>query len=285
MTGTSSVVELPRSARLALWLTAASRRGGPGGPSDHAERVVAAVRGDDEPHALHVSGAPEPSTGAAAFLPTDGAAFRRTVEGWIAQGCTAVGLVPAPDDISGLPAMVPARAAEAGECVLLTCGEQYAVAVPDVVGFGSVWERGHCVTWHVTETGPWSDRFFQAVGTLAEAEHDMRHAVIRATEALVDLDVAAWREDAAREIDHLRSGLVPSWDLPEGIPQRHVRVLATAARLRAIVALATADDGGADNLWQADQRSTALRDVERSARRAISAATFIPADDDGVARQ
>ena len=50
-------------------------------------------------------------------------------------------------------------------------------------------------------------------------------------------------------------------------------MLASAARLRAIVTLATADDGGAVNLWQADQRSTALREVDRAARRALSAAT------------
>jgi len=49
-------------------------------------------------------------------------------------------------------------------------------------------------------------------------------------------------------------------------------VLASAARLRAIVALATQDDGAAVNLWQADQRSTALREVDRMARRAMAAA-------------
>lgn len=278
MTGTSSV-ELPRSVRLALWLTAASRRGGPGDPSDHAERVAAAVRGDDEPHDLHEPGSPAPESGPAAFLASDGAAFRRTVEGWIARGCAAVALLPPPGDPSGLPAMVPDRAIEAGECVLLTCGTEHAVAVPDVVEFGSVWERGHCVTWHVTETGPWADRFFEAVGTLADAETAMRHAVIQAAGALVDLDVAQWREEAAREIDHLRSGLVPAWDLPDDVPHRNVQVLTTAARLRAIVTLATSNDGGAANLWQADQRSTALRDVEHAARRALSAATFLPADD------
>ncbi|PFG35782.1 hypothetical protein ATL41_0479 [Flavimobilis soli] len=278
MTGTSSV-ELPRSVRLALWLTAASRRGGPGAPSDHAERVVAAVGGDDEPHDLHEPGVEVPETGPAAFLGSDGSAFRQQVERWIAGGCAAVALVPPPGDASGLPAMVPDRAVEAGECVLLTCGTRHAVAVPEIVEFGSVWERGHCVTWHVTETGPWAPRFFEAVGTLADAENAMRHAVIQATGALVDLDVAQWREEAAREIDHLRSGLVPAWDLPEDVPHRNVQVLTTAARLRAIVALAAQDDGGATNLWQSDQRSTALREVERAARRALSAATFLPADD------
>ncbi len=47
-----------------------------------------------------------------------------------------------------------------------------------------------------------------------------------------------------------------------------------AVRLRAIVDLATADDGGSVNLWQADQRSTALREVDRASRHAVGAATL-----------
>ena len=78
--------------------------------------------------------------------------------------------------------------------------------------------------------------------------------------------------------DPLPSQRIPQ-DLPEDVPQRNVTVLTMAARLRAIVALATQNDGGATNLWQADQRTTALREVERAARRALSAATFLPADD------
>ena len=58
-----------------------------------------------------------------------------------------------------------------------------------------------------------------------------------------------------------------------GSTGERVRVLTSAARLRAIVALAAQDDGAAVNLWQADQRSTALRGcVDRMARRAMSAA-------------
>ncbi|WP_158068926.1 hypothetical protein [Cellulosimicrobium sp. CUA-896] len=51
-------------------------------------------------------------------------------------------------------------------------------------------------------------------------------------------------------------------------------MLEQAVRLRAIVELATVDDGGAVNLWQADQRSTALREVDRASRRAVGAATL-----------
>ncbi len=45
-------------------------------------------------------------------------------------------------------------------------------------------------------------------------------------------------------------------------------------RLRRIVDLATHDEGGAVNVWQADQRATALREVGRAARRAVAAATL-----------
>ena len=86
------------------------------------------------------------------------------------------------------------------------------------------------------------------------------------------IDVARWREDAAESIAALRDIGIPSWRLPDGLDGRTVRVLTSAARLRAIVALATQDDGAAVNLWQADQRSTALKDVDRMARRAMSAA-------------
>ena len=109
-------------------------------------------------------------------------------------------------------------------------------------------------------------------GSLAEAERDLRQGLLQATEALSKLDVARWRPDAAESIVALRDVQLPAWRLPEGLDGRTVRVLASAARLRAIVALATQDDGAAVNLWQADQRSTALRDVDRMARRAMSAA-------------
>ncbi|KGM17117.1 hypothetical protein N867_10115, partial [Actinotalea fermentans ATCC 43279 = JCM 9966 = DSM 3133] len=63
--------------------------------------------------------------------------------------------------------------------------------------------------------------------------------------------------------------------LPPGLEPRRARVLALAARLRVIVELASDDDGGAVNLWQADQRSAALRHVDHAARRAMCAATLV----------
>ena len=79
-----------------------------------------------------------------------------------------------------------------------------------------------------------------------------------------------------------RDGSLPADRLPAGLtawPQR-VRVLTQAARLRAIVGLAAEDEGGAVNLWQSDQRSTALREVDRLARRAMTAASARLAGDE-----
>jgi hypothetical protein len=51
-----------------------------------------------------------------------------------------------------------------------------------------------------------------------------------------------------------------------------VRVLGTASRVRGIVALASVDDGGAVSGWEADRRSTLLRALDATARRALVAA-------------
>jgi hypothetical protein len=164
-------------------------------------------------------------------------------------------------------------ALDAGECLLVHRDGRSWAAVPEVVTFGSVHEQGHLVTWQVREVPDWRTSLPGVVGTLAEAEQSMRHALLEAARALADLDVARWREDAAETIASLRSTADPGWALPPSTSARTVRVLATATRLRAIVELATADDGGAINLWQADQRSAALRHVDHAARRAIAAAT------------
>ncbi|HWS59064.1 MAG TPA: hypothetical protein VN257_11030, partial [Actinotalea sp.] len=156
-------------------------------------------------------------------------------------------------------------------CVLGRTGTSW-VAVPAVTAFGSTLEPGHLVTWTVHEVTPWRMRLPGVIGTLAEAEQSLRSALRTATQALVDLDVARWRPEAAAAIGALRTS--GDLGLPAGLDPRVVRVVGDAARLRAIVELATADDGAAVSLWQADQRTTALREVERAARRAIAAATL-----------
>lgn len=250
------ILEPPRSVVLALWLAAM------GSGADPVRRAVRSVQGDDEPHT--VAGAQDVA---------DGGTLDELVAAWGGGERSAAAVLPVPGDLSGVPAAVSDLALDAGECVLVHVAGRSWAAVPDVVTFGPPQDEGHLVTWQVRAVPDWRASLPGVVGTLAEAEQSMRHALIEAAQALADLDVARWRPDAADAIASLRSTADPGWALPPDVGARTVRVLATATRLRAVVELATADDGGAINLWQADQRSAALRHVDHAARRAIAAAT------------
>ena len=245
----ASALDLPRSVLLALWLTAAS-----GEPA----RVVAAVQADDEPHTVDADGE------------------RLTLADWVAWLGAPVDevavVLPVPGEPVAAPPAVSHDAVDAGECVLLRAGTRTIAAVPHVERFGSAYEPGHLVTWRAVPVPDWRTVVWAQVGTLEDAERDLRRGLLTATEALVSLGVERWRPDAADAIADVRDGALPDRRLPRGVAGQRVRVLSSAARLRGIVALATQDDGGAVNTWQADQRSTALREVDRVARRAMAAA-------------
>ncbi|WP_199421826.1 hypothetical protein [Actinotalea solisilvae] len=255
------LLELPRSVLLSLWVQ------GVGSGSDPVRRAARAVQGDDEPHLVADAddGAPAPVE--------DGASLEDLLAAWASGPRTSAALLPVPGDVTGLPPLVAAAAVDAGECVLAHAAGRAWAAVPEVTAFGSVHDTGHLVTWRVHEVPDWRPRLPGVVGTLSEAEMSLREALRDATEALAQLDVARWRDDAADAIAALRSDADPGWLLPSGLTPRALRVLVTAVRLRAVVELATADDGGAVNLWQADQRSAALRHVDHAARHAVAAAT------------
>jgi hypothetical protein len=259
-----STLPLPRAIVLALWLQAlAPRPDSPVSPEEALlRRAAAAVRQDDEPHTV------EGMDGTTTVLDL--------LARWTRTPVEVCAVLPAPGDVLGVPAPASPDATDAAECLLVQSTSEAWALVPEVTEFGSVYERGHLVTWRVTPVPAWRTQVLAAVGSLADAERDLRRALLTATEALASLDVARWREDAAEAIASLRSTTPPDWPLPAVRGEneaRRVRVLAQGARLRAIVDLATADDGGAVNLWQADQRSTALREVDRAARRAMSAAS------------
>ena len=252
-------LELPRSVLLALWL---------GGDGAGRGPLLNAVQSDDEPHTVRYEpAADDPVRDDVTTEPLT--SFLDALEPGPRETAT---VLPAPGDLGATPAVVSAAATDAGEAVLVRTARTCVVAVPVVERFGSDLEPGHLVTWEVTEVSDWRHAVHGATGSLAEAERDLRQGLLQATEALQRLDVARWREDAAHSIAALRDIGIPSWRLPDGLDGRTVRVLTSAARLRAIVSLAAQDDGAAVNLWQADQRSTALRDVDRMARRAMSAA-------------
>jgi hypothetical protein len=250
--GTS--LTLPRSVLLALWLDE------PTSGREHVRRVAAAVEGDDEPHTVVGIG---PS---AIMLPD-------LVTLFVDGPRSTAALLPTPGDVAGVPAEITGAAVEAGECVLVRADAGAFALVPQVEEFGSVYEPGHLVTWSIQEVPDWRTAVAGQIGSLADAERGLRAGLLQATEALVDLDIARWRPDAAAAITELRSAEPGGWSAPPSLDPRRRRVLSTAARLLAIVRLATADDGGAINLWQADQRSTALREIDRIARVALAAAS------------
>lgn len=223
---------------------------------------------------------------------------------WSGRVVAAVALFPGPGDAMGAPAAISAAAIEAEECVLVTVRAEAADGVgqggvgqggggpegdalgttdgavehwalaPDIEPFGSTLEPGYHVTWDVVRIDAWENRALGTVGALSDAERQLQRGLREATEALMDLDVSRWSDAAGETIAALREVVDLRPYLPPSLDPRRSHVFQSAARLRAIVDLATEDDGGAVNLWQADQRSTALREVDRVARRAMSAATL-----------
>lgn len=247
------MLDLPRSIHLALWLPHVRS-------TTTVERAAAVVQHDDEPHTVvGDDGAPGPDL-------TD------LLEQWGGGARQVTAALPVPGDVVGVPARVSGAAVDAGECVLVTTEAGSFAAVPVVEEFGSAAEPGHLVRWQVSAVPPWSLAVVGAVGTLAEAERELRGALLTATDALDALGTAQWRPEASEALDALRA---TPWHLPPDLDQRRARVLALAARLRLVVGLATADEGGAVNLWQSDQRSAALRHVDHAARRALCAATLV----------
>lgn len=259
-----TTTQLPRSVVLALWLAA-----GTGSPRD-VERAGRLVQRDDEPHEVvaHPSGPLDD----APDLPGDLPALLAT---W-SDGRTSpvAALLPAAGDASGVPAEVSVEAVAAGECVLVERDGDAIALVPDVRRFGSVFEPGHEVTWHARRVGPWSTRALGAVGSVADADRELRAALSTAVESLDALDVSRWREDAAEAIAELREPVNLAAVVPAGLDPRRVRLLSQALRLGAIARLGGEDDGAAVNVFQTDQRRAALTAVDRAARRALAAATL-----------
>ncbi|PWJ50702.1 hypothetical protein SAMN06264364_12278 [Quadrisphaera granulorum] len=272
------MLHLPRSARLAAWGSAAlTGRATP-------DAAVRAITGSDEPHDVSgaeallsgVDAAADSSPGGPAG--TAGATLVQLFSVLASAGarCLRVAL-PAPGDPAGLPgpADFSAEAVEAGEAVLvdgellLAEGVGRLGLVPEITWFGSAWEPGAAVTWRVFPT--WSPRAPDGT-TLADADRSLRTGLAEATRVLASLDVARWRDDAADRITAVREGALATHELPPGCPERAVRVVASAARVRAIVELATEDDGAAVSSSEALARARSLREVDGVARRALAVA-------------
>lgn len=256
------VLRLPRSAQLAAWGTAVLAHG------VEPSLAVTAVTGEDEPHEVQA----EVEVAAVLGLPAKGGLLE-LLTGLARHGAPSMGVaLPAPGDLVGLPgpAAFNTAALDAGECVLISGGEGPAIGiVPNVVEFGSVFEPGAMVSWQAQAVGR---RRITDFGSVAEADRELRTALAEATQELARLDIARWREDAAARVAAIRDGGLERGMLPPGTPRRCVRVLASAARVRAIVDLAAEDDGAAITGLEAQRRAQALRSLDGVSRRAMVAA-------------
>ena len=273
------MLEVPRSVRLAAWGSAVLAG------NARVSVAVRAVMGDDEPHDV-IAGPPLDAV-VESSRSNGTTPLEALLLGLRDRGVRRLRVVlPAPGDVFGLPGPPDFNAAalEAGECVLTEPIEEPGLAsagtaiagpdsrwglVPVITTFGSVWEPGSMVGWHVR---PIELRGAGQPAGLGEAERELTQALHLATDELARLDVARWRDDAAQRVEAVRDGAIPAGVLPPAAAARPVRVLGTAARVRAIVALASEDDGAAVTGHEARRRAETLRDLDAVSRRAVTAA-------------
>jgi hypothetical protein len=254
------VLDIPRSARLAVWGTAWLQ-----GRASTVS-VLRAVEGDDEPHRVD---AEDVSSHRCDDLEDLLLALRDA-------GVPALRVVlPAPGDPVGLPGppAFNAAALEAGECVLTAGGPAWG-AVPEITEFGSEWEPGHLVIWRVRPVSERARREGPLDGGagLADAERELTEGLLAATTTLTRLDVAALGPDAAEQLRLLRRADLPPETLPSETPARTLQVLSTAGRLRAVLSLAGQDDGAAVTVFEAQERAKAFRELDVVCRHAVVAA-------------
>ncbi len=215
--------------------------------------AAASICGDDAVHRVQV----EPDDAPVALTMAFGL--------WRRDGITGLRLsLPVPGDPAGLPADpdLLAAAVHGAGAVVAWRSERAAVLayVPETAGRGVLWRRFDLAG---SVCAP-------PAGSLAEHDRGMRAALREATSTLLELEVASWREGVG---DHL-TGLRDATDdgLAPGYPDRARAVAGQARRLRAVVALALEDDGGAVHTHAMNGRHQALAGLDRAARYAEMAA-------------
>jgi hypothetical protein len=210
--------------------------------------------------------------------------------------------LPVPGDPAGLPgagALAPA-AFEQGEAVLLQwpydggnggnggnggsggSGRIVVGLVPSVVGDLVLWDAFAV---------PAEDREvslgLQGLPSLAEADAMLASTMREAVATMTTLDVAPEVETAGAaeqtggrgtSVAALRAGLLDGPALAPGYSNRAHDVLARSRRLRAIAAVAAADDGASVTSAEAGARRAVLRELDRVGRHAEMAALNSPAE-------
>ncbi|MBF9073048.1 hypothetical protein [Streptacidiphilus fuscans] len=247
--------EEPRSARLVAWGNAWFA--GLTSPDDAAE----AVRGSDETHL--VRGLPG----------ADGVGLTLALGRLRTLGATGLRLaLPAAGHPLGLtgPAEFNARALETGEAVVAV--DAPWGLVPEALWHGADHEDDGvlAVTWHALPVVP---GFPADVPALRDAERELLEGMREATESLVRLDVAGAGPAVQTALARMRTRAEEAEELlAPGYSARAVRVLQSARRVAALVAVAALSEGAAVSAGEMAARADALRPLERAARRARVAA-------------
>lgn len=260
---------VPRSAVFATWLPALRRD-----PSLLSEALKFLYE-DDEPHTVEFH---DTHNQVASHTPQ---LLSEVLKLWSSRVVSAASVFPVPGDHAGIPAQVTGHGIDVGEAILVTLSApggdpeiEHWVLVPEITSFGSKWEPGNLVSWIATPTASWHTRVIAAVGTPREAESALRSVLISATETLDALAPASESPAAANLLAGLAGFSKLSDRLPPSMSQGSARLFTESARLRFILDTALSDDGHAINLWQADQRNSALQHIERVSRQALAASTY-----------
>jgi hypothetical protein len=136
--------------------------------------------------------------------------------------------LPRPGDLSGMPrgsADLVAAATDAGECVFVP-GIGGAL-VPTIESFGPEGDQGTQVTWTAYDAEPVPVHTLEAL-SLNEVDLRFRQELAEQTRQIAVLDAQPWAGSPARGMvdDYVNA---KGWGLPDGLPQRALRVMSTAS--------------------------------------------------------
>ena len=240
---------LPVSVRLALWATAA-----------YAGRLsIDEIAARAHPDIDHVAGDLE------------------HLSLWRALGERAVLVaLPRPGKLTGMPrgsAEMVAAATDAGECVFVP--GVGGVLVPAIETFGSSGDQGTQVTWTAYDADPVQIHVLEAL-SLSEIELTLRQAVLQTTTMIEALDAKPWSSRLRSLADDLPGR---GWGLPDGLPPRAHRIMATASQIGAAAELGLSIHAESQVLTSqlTEQRRLLLTNLDAMADLAMAAAATVAA--------
>jgi hypothetical protein len=184
--------------------------------------------------------------------------------------------LPRPGKLSGMPrgsAELVAAATDAGECVFVP-GVGGAL-VPTIETFGSFGDQGTQVTWAAYEADPVQTHVLEAL-SLGEIELTLRQAVLEATAMIDALGTKPWSSRLRSLADDLPG---KAWGLPDGLPPRAHRIMATASQIGAAAELGLSIHAESQVLTSqlTEQRRLLLSDLDAIADTAMAAAATVAA--------